>query len=505
MRFLKKLFSKTALVFLAIVLQVVPLIILFYYFADISWQFQLAIQIIAIVLCLVIINRKENPEFKAPWLVVILLFPIFGIIIYFLFANYHTRPKEAKITKKVHLQIEKALQPEKDDNSSMNEFKGIGQYISGTLPFRGSNKNRVNFFPDGQSFFDEMIAELEKAKEFIFLEYFIIGYGAIWDRIHQVLRQKVKEGVEIRLIYDDIGSTFYLKNNFYKSLRKEGIKCYKFNSFHPFVSGIYNNRDHRKICIVDHTSAFTGGINIADEYANINSPFGYWKDTGIKVQGPAVKNFIAMFLATYDIASKTYTDYSHYFNYQYSEYNDGGFTLPFSDGPRPFYMEYIAENVIATMINEAKEKVFISTPYLIPTYHLMLTLRNAALRGIDVRIIVPGIPDKKMIYMMSKSNFKTLMDAGVKIYYYTPGFNHAKSIIVDDCLAFVGTINLDFRSLVHHYENGVILYQNPCVVDIANDFHAMLGESALVTKENFKFNALSRLVCSIFKLFTPLL
>lgn len=505
MKFLKKIFSKTILVFLAIVIQVVPLILLLYYFYNGSLYVQLVIHMLAVILCLVIINRKENPEFKAPWLVVILLVPIFGITIYILFANYHTRPKESKRIKAGQKKIEVFFSSQKQDNSPLEEFSGIGNYLNQVSPFHGSTENHIVYFPDGQSFFDDLTQQLKNAHEFIFMEFFIIGYGLLWDSIHEILVQKAKEGVEIRLLYDDVGSISYVKDNYYKKLRKEGIKCYKFNPFRPLVSGVYNNRDHRKIVVIDHAAAYTGGLNISDEYANITSPFGYWKDTGVKIQGPAISNFIAMFLSLYDSASKNVSDYQHYLEHNYQTYSDSGFTLPFGDGPRPFYMEYIAENVFTDMINAAHESVYISTPYLIPTYQLIVALRNAAQRGLDVRVIVPGIPDKKTIYLMTKSNFKSLMQAGVKIYYYKPGFNHAKSIIVDGKLAFVGTINFDFRSLVHHYEDGVILYKNPCVTDIANDFNAMIVESELVTKENFKFNALARLFCSVLKLFSPLL
>lgn len=499
------LFSKVALVFIAIVLQVLPVILVLYYFANIFWQLQLSFQIIAFLLAIIIINKKENPEFKTPWLVIILLFPIFGVIIYLLFANYYTRPKEVKMTKKVHKAIQDALGEQGSDNSAMEEFSTIGNYIDNILPYRGSNSDQVTYFPDGQSYFDDLASELEKAEKFIFLEYFIIGKGVVWNRIHEILIKKVQQGVDVRLVYDDIGSSLNFKNNYYKKLRKEGIKCHKFNPFRPFVSGIYNNRDHRKICVIDHKCAFTGGINLADEYANITSPFGYWKDTGIKVCGKAVKNFIIMFLSIYDIASKTISNYKEFLEGNYQEYPENGFILPFSDGPRPFYKECIAENVITSMISEAKKRVYISTPYLIPPYHLMETLRSAALRGVDVRIIIPKIPDKKIIYMMSKSNFKPLIDAGTKIYYYTPGFNHAKSIIVDDQFALVGTVNLDFRSLVHHYEDGVLMYRKDCLKDISNDFQSMLIQSQIVTKNNFKFKYFSRFVSSILKMFSPLL
>ena len=250
--------------------------------------------------------------------------------------------------------------------------------------------------------------------------------------------------------------------------------------------------------------AFTGGMNLADEYGNIIKRFGYWKDTMVKIEGSAINNLIATFLQNFNLCVQKVSDYNHYLGYKYPEYDDEGFVMPFGDGPGGIDDALIGEQTYINMLNFAKKKVYISTPYLIPTYQLLDALRNAALRGVEVNLILPGIPDKKAVYVVAKSHFRYLLDAGVNIYTYTPGFNHMKTALSDDELAFVGTINFDFRSLVHHYECGALLYKNKCIKDIHDDFEEMLKQCQKVPK-NFKLKLLARSFCTIVKLITPLL
>lgn len=506
MKFLKKLFSKTTLVLLILLIELSAIILAILYLESYLRQIvYFAIYGLALLLTLFIINKKENPEHKIPWLVLILAVPFIGVPIYLLFSKHFTTKKETKILNNALNSIEDFYKIYPDNLSFLEDYIGVGNYLKKDVPLKGHLFNKVTYFKSGEEYFTSMKEDLKKAKQFIFLEYFIIGKGKLWDEIYAILKAKAKEGVEVIVIYDDIGSSSYLPSSYYRKLRKNGIKCYKFNSFKPILSGIFNNRDHRKITVIDHLAAYTGGLNISDEYVNITHPFGYWKDVGIKVEGTAVSNFIAIFLSNYDMTRKEVSDYNKYLNDSYTHYNEPGFVLPISDGPRPFYDDYISENLIINMANTAKKKFYISTPYLIPSYTLLIALANAGKRGIDVRIIIPGIPDKKVIYMMSKSNVKMLLDAGVKVYTYTPGFNHAKSYLVDDVLAYVGTVNLDYRSLVHHYENAVLIYKNNCVNDIANDFKQMLDDSHELDQKTFKMNIFSRLLCSLLKLFAPLL
>lgn len=327
----------------------------------------------------------------------------------------------------------------------------------------------------------------------------------MWDSIHEILRRKAESGVEVRLMYDDIGTVGMLKSGYFKKLRKEGINCYKFNPFRPVVSGIFNNRDHRKITVIDGRVGYTGGVNLGDEYINENKRLGHWKDTALKIRGSAVENLCKMFLQAFDMTAKSVSDYAKYLDIEYERFADEGYIHPFGDGPKPYYAEQVGENNYINLINRAKKYVYITTPYLIIDHNIESALRNAALRGVDVRIIVPHIPDKKLVFNMTRSHYPYLMQTGVKIYEYTPGFIHAKSLVADDEFAFVGTINLDYRSLVHHYECGAVLYKTPCIALIKEDIDATIAVSQEVTKENYRMGRFARAVNSVLTIFAPML
>lgn len=463
--------------------------------------------IFAIILFFKILNIQEDPEFKIIWLVGLILMPLFMIMVYVVFGNHGLNKKDKKIMK---LSREANDQFIEVDNKDPNYEKGLGRalpvfkYITNTAHLTGHKNNKVTYYPTGEEFFPAMIEALKEAKEFIFIEFFIITDGKLWTEIKDILIQKAKEGVNVRIVYDDMGCLTTISALTPKELGKYGIWCHKFHPFRPLISGAYNNRDHRKIVIVDHKYGFTGGINLADEYANIIKRFGYWKDTMVRIEGSAINNLIATFLQNYDIASRRISDFSKFLNYEYPKFEEEGYVMPFGDGPGDIDNYLIGEQNYINMLNYAQKKIYISTPYLVPTYPLMDALRNAALRGVEVNLIVPGIPDKKLVYYVAQSNFRFLLDAGVHIYIYTPGFNHMKSALADDELAFVGTINFDFRSLVHHFECGTLLYKNPCIKDIHDDFENMIKESKEVPQD-FKMKKGRKTLCSIVKLFEPLL
>lgn len=463
--------------------------------------FKLFVFFISLIIFFKIINKEEDPEFKIPWIVGMLLLPFFCSLVFLIFGNHGLRRKDKKIVINSNAEIKKYL---KTDDNLYNEAPGAFKYVTNTTSLSIYQNNLVKYYKAGEIFFPELMEHLKQAKKFIFMELFIIHDGRLWDEVLSILKEKAQEGVEVRLIYDDMGSGGTIKSRTPKILRKQGIKCYKFHPFRPILSGVYNNRDHRKIVVIDGEIGFTGGMNLGDEYANIVKRFGYWKDTMIKIEGEAVKNLTAIFLQNFDLCTFKLSDYEKYLNIDVKSFEEPGLVMPFGDGPGGIDNALIGEQSYVNIINSAKKEIYISTPYLIPTYELMDAMRNASLRGVKVNLIVPGIPDKKMVYKVAQSNFHFLLEAGVNIYTYTPGFNHMKTILVDDETAMVGTINFDFRSLVHHFECAAILYNTPCIKDIKEDFMEMVSVSKLVPKD-FKLSKRVRRFCSLIKLFTPLM
>ena len=464
--------------------------------------------IFAVLMFYKVLNRQEDPEFKIPWIVGLFLVPILVIMIYLVFGQHGLSIKEKRVVEVSKASYIPYLEAEhkkfKDEREKLGRSSGAFNYIQSVATTGGHPHNRVTYYKNGEAFFPALKEGLKQAEEFIFMEFFIISDGKEWSEVKDILIEKAKQGVEVRIVYDDLGCNGTISTRTPKKLRKYGIKCYKFHPFRPFLHKSYNNRSHRKIVVIDHKMAFTGGMNLADEYANEIVRFGYWKDTMIKIEGSAISNLITIFLQNFDLCSRDTSNYHKYLQSDYQEYDDEGFIAPFGDGPGGIDDALVGEQTYINILNYATKRCDISTPYLIPTYQLLDAMRNAALRGVEVNLIVPGIPDKKMVYMIAKSNFKFLLDAGVNIYFYKPGFNHMKSAIADGELAFVGTINFDFRSLVHHFECGALLYKNPCLEEIQEDFKEMLAVSEKVPS-NFKLGLFSRFFCAILKIFCPLL
>ena len=464
---------------------------------------RLTIFIVALLIFFKIVNREEDPEFKIPWIVGMLLFPFFCSVLFLIFGKHELSKKDKLIIKatrnayNAHFDVE-------EQKEELGRAYGAFKYLNGVTQLGAHQHNRVTYYPTGEEFFPAFIEGLKQAKEFIFIEFFIISDGKEWSAVQEVLKQKAAEGVDVRIIYDDMGCAGTISFATPRKLKKFGIKCYKFHKFKFLLSGKYNNRDHRKIVIIDHQMAFTGGINLADEYANEIVRFGYWKDTMVKIEGSGINNLLTIFLQNHDLCAEEVSDYNKYLFYKYPEFDDEGFVMPFGDGPGGIDDALIGEQNYINILNYAQKSCYISTPYLVPTWPLLDAMRNAALRGVDVHLIVPGIPDKKAVYAVAKSYFRFLMNAGVKIHIYKPGFNHMKSAIADDELAFVGTINFDFRSLVHHFECGALLYKVNCMKEIRADFDQMVSVSEQVPA-NYKLKMGTRWFCSVIKLITPLL
>lgn len=509
MKLFKMLFSKLFISFLVLLLQLGLVFYVFLVFRQYLLTFQIVSTVFSLLIFLYVVNKKEAPEFKLPWLVILFVMPLFGTVIYVMFANSGMSSAHYRAIVEISCKCKKYSELSVGENVHMDvflgEYKGLETFLRKSSFSRGYMDSRVGYFSCGEDFYKDLLSELRRAEKFIFMEYFIIDYGSMWNGIHEILLSKAAQGVEVRIMYDDIGSAGLVSTDYYKRLRKEGINCVKFNPFRPVLSGIHNNRDHRKITVIDGRCAYTGGINLADEYINAKQRFGHWKDSAVRIDGPAVGNLTAMFLQLFDMAAKQQSDYEKYLGIEYDKYDEEGYVHPFGDGPKPFYTEYSGENNFINMINSAKSYVYITTPYLICDHNLTSALRNAAMRGVDVRIITPHIPDKKIIFNMTRSNYSYLWSAGVKIYEYMPGFIHSKNVVADGRLAFVGTVNFDYRSFVHHYECGVLMCGTPCIADIKADFENTLAVSRQMTADNFKMNPVTALGCAFLNIFSPML
>ena len=350
----------------------------------------------------------------------------------------------------------------------------------------------------------QMLEDLKKAEKFIFLEYYIIEEGLMWNSILKILEEKAAQGVEVKLLYDDIGCMATLSGDYTIQLRGRGIEAHKFNKVIPRLTVAYNNRDHRKIMIIDGQIAYTGGVNLADEYINHIERFGYWKDSGIRVDGSAVKAFTRLFLSTWYINRGEISDFDQY--HLENQPRDGmGLCIPYSSGPKPIYRAQVGKTVYQNLINQATDYVYITTPYLIADYDLTESIKNAALRGVDVRIVTPCIPDKKVIQLVTRGAYPDLLSAGVRIYEYSPGFLHSKQMLVDGEAATVGTINFDYRSLLHHYENAVLLYRTQSIIDIERDFEEIFKVSQEIYPHTIKTSWYQSLIKEIVQLFAPML
>lgn len=496
------LFSRFVINVTLIIIQMFFIFAFIYILDEFSMIIYFITMVIGALICIIILNGAITPELKIPWLLILILFPILGVLLYLL----NGKKRERAMYNLNKFKSENYMRQDKSIIKTLEEenkqISGQAKYILYNAHYPSYNNVRSKYYPLGEDLFEDLIADLKKAEKFIFLQFFIIDEGYMWDAILEILKEKVSAGVDVRIIYDDIGCMWTLPNNYYKDLREMGIKCEVFNRLKPILSIIYNNRDHRKIVVIDGNVGFTGGINIADEYINRKERFGHWKDTGIKLEGSAVQNMTMIFLDTWHAITSDEDDYVNFLPTIEIEEKDGYFA-PFDDNPmKP---ETVGETVYLNIINSAVDYVYITSPYLVLTYELVIALANAAKRGVKVRIITPAIPDKWAIHAITQSYYPILMNAGIDIYEYN-GFIHAKVIVSDDVVGVVGTINLDFRSLYHHYENGVWIYNSKVLADIKNDINDTKNKSTLIDIDLFKATPwYKRIVGAIAKIFAPLM
>lgn len=465
-----------------------------------------------------IINTDTNPEYKLTWIVIILMLPVFGTTLYLIFSKRRlTRSESERLSETI-----KELNAHSDKDASLENLEALsecdksaaGRVISvmGDDPlaevYRGTSSR---YFALGEDMHSAMLEDIKSAKHYIFLEYFIVAEGEMWDSIYALLREKVKQGVQVKMLYDDIGCMTTLPANFDKRLRAEGIDCHRFSPLTPRLSTVHNNRDHRKILVVDGRIAYTGGVNIADEYINKKVRFGHWKDGGIRLEGDAAIGFSRIFLSSFELAAGVRCDYSYYLGINNKAKTDlcpsgdGGFYVPLCTGPAPIYKHSGGKRAIMNIINRAERYVYITTPYLIIDFDLSEALRSAAARGVDVRIVTPAIPDKKIIKIMTKSYYPALIDSGVRIFEYTPGFIHEKTVVCDDSYAMIGTINLDYRSLVHHFECAVLLYSSPEITTIRDEVYKTLSQSAEIDSKGARLGFFELIIKNLVRIFAPLL
>lgn len=508
---MKKVFGfivfRIAVMVVTVLVQLAVLVVMFLLFQKyFVWFYSICILAAVISVLYIVRDDGNNPAYKIAWIIPIMALPILGGLLYLIFGKSHVTKREQVRMQSIFTRYDEAMSAAPhaaaeleaiDRNAALQS-----QYLerqAGAPVFGGT---QVQYLPLGEDMLEAMLTELSQAKRFIFMEYFIIQPGKMWDSILEVLARKAAEGVDVRVMYDDMGCLFLLPKNYPAKLEAMGIKCCVFNRFKHIFNSRFNNRDHRKICVVDGNVGFTGGVNLADEYINAVQKHGHWKDTAVMLHGQAVYSLTVMFLSVWDFTRGLDEDFTLYQPSQ--EYDAQGFVQPFTDSPGDD--DPVGEAMYMNMLGRAQKYVYMITPYLIIDNEMVTAMTLAAKSGVDVRLITPGIPDKKIIYFVTKSYYEVLLKAGIKIYEYTPGFVHAKSFVSDDTTAVVGTINLDYRSLYLHYECAAWMYGTPAVADIRDDFLQMQQKGREITLDSIqRLGGLQRVFLSILRIFAPLM
>ncbi len=507
--FLNIIFGRSMMVAVLIVLQLIVLISLFA-----QWQFSIyaygGTYIVSAVMAFYLINHSMNATYRQTWLVLVLLFPVIGTLFYlYIELEIGHRAMRARLDE---IQKETANLLPKDEKLMSQlqvrspDLYSLASYAQRVGSFPIYRNTQVTYFPNGEDKLRALLPELEKAEKFIFMEYFIVEEGYMWDSILEILERKAREGVEVRVMYDGTCSFFRLPYHYPEKLRAMGIQCKMFAPIRPVLSTYHNNRDHRKILVIDGHTAITGGINLADEYINKKVVYGKWKDTAVMLKGEAAHSFTLMFLQMWNADERANpSPYEPYISAPIPEMPPTpGYVLPYADSP--FDDERTGENIYLDIINRAGRYVHIMTPYLIIDTEMTTALTFAAKRGVDVRLILPHIPDKKTAFSIAYTHYKELLQAGVRIYEYTPGFVHAKVFVCDDSKAVVGTINLDYRSLYLHFECAAYMQQVPVIAEIEQDFRSTLKKCEQITLDNLKTIPLYRKIMGpLLKLIAPLM
>ncbi len=506
-KWVRMLFRRRVAVISSLLLQILLMVFMLYSSSQTyQWMYYL-LYVISAAAVLHIISTGERATYKLLWSITIFMFPLFGGLLYLmvrvqgLTMAFRRRLQAAESKARAYY-----VQDEKTEAALLTEkpaYCGSYRFLKETCGFCAYPNTGATYLSPGEKSLEKLLEALEKAERFIFLEYFIIQEGRFWNSILDVLRRKAKAGVDVRVIYDDMGCFFLLPLDYQKYLENMGIRCVVFNKFRPVLSTLQNHRDHRKIAVIDGKWAFTGGVNLADEYINEKVKHGHWKDAAICISGSAVNSFTIMFLTMWQALTAETDDMERYLAYPEETSSKDGFIIPYCDSP--IDNEYVGERVYMNMINGAKKYLFIKTPYLILDDTMVSALILSAKNGVDVRILTPGVPDKWYVHMTTRSYYKELLLGGVQIYEYTPGFIHSKVMAADDEVATIGTVNMDFRSLYLHFECGAWLCGSQMVAEIREDFLKTLQNSKKMTLGDCKLGIFKRLVQIVLRLLSPLM
>lgn len=500
--------SRFVIIFLSVIVQALVVWLIVYELKEKYFSVTIFLAFVGSVLFLSIVNRDQAAVYKLPWVILFIAIPFAGLMVYLTFGNVKLSKKHLRRFRGFYYEHLDEYYGQKELMSRLNaedpRAAGEARYLRSVAYLPAFDNSDTTFLPTGEEFYACLKEELSKATKYVFLEYFIISEGKMWDGVHEILSRKIKEGVKVYVLYDDVGSLPRVPANFYKELAKEGIFAERFNPFLPVVSISHNNRDHRKIAVVDGKVGFMSGANIADEYINETHPHGRWRDNGLRIRGQAVDNLVRLFLQLYNISTKNPLEENDFVNVVHGDFRDG-YILPFGDAPAPVNNEHVGENLYLDIINRAEKYLYIATPYFIVDTPVVQALRCAACRGVDVRIVLPGVPDKKIINIMTRSFYPSLLSAGVKIYHFKGGFIHSKTVLADGETAVVGTINFDYRSFVHHFECGCWLYKTSSINAVYEDFCNLFANESESVPVNYRLRWYESLIKSVLNLFAPLM
>lgn len=494
----KLLTSRMVATIVNIMIQLAIIFALVIYFDGIFVYYYALSFVASVILCIYVLNKTINSGYKIAWILLLMTFPMFGVTLYIMLDRDWLTNKTKKRMQDITYRIKDELTTETDVKFDDGFAKRQSCYISKFSYSPPVKNTKSKYFSGGEEFFDSLVNDLKTAKKSIFLEYFIIKESHMWDELKRILIEKSKGGIDVRIIYDDLGSIDRISKKEINSLISSGIRVKKFNPFVPVVSKFLNNRDHRKICTIDTKIAYCGGVNIADEYINIDSKFGHWKDSGLAMYGEAAFSFEVFFLTLWEYITGEKQSIKK------PEYRqcDYGVFQPYTDSP--IDKEQVGENIYMNIISQAQKYVYISSPYFIVDDEMLKIITNVAKSGVDVRIIVPHIPDKKSVNQVTKSYYKALITSGVKVYEYKKGFNHSKIVVSDDKIATVGSVNFDYRSFFLSFECGVWMYNTDTVNDVLFDFNSMLNDCIKISLTDCKVSVFTRIYRAILNAFSPL-